>query len=191
MRGWILEQYLSFAGEIALIEWKYIESYSSPRTGNPRNKLAARKQRRTLSSFVEWAVDQALREVQVGNGTLAQQSNRLWDVEEPDRFVRLAAHHPDLLTFEEQQLLKALISSDILNPAYTPDYGWNVEAFEMVCPLLRDVWPELMRVRSSPSELRRWANDVRAEARAREEKARGSEEEQQVTKGAEEDEIPF
>jgi hypothetical protein len=78
--------------------------------------------------------------------------------------VQLALHHPDLLTFEEQQLWKAVISSELLRPAYPLEERWSTELVKLhVLPVLRDLWPELMRVRSSPSELREWVDRVRTD----------------------------
>src|SRR5215472_12069759 len=72
-------------------------------------ELAARKQRRPLSSFIEWAVEQSLAEVSLEerNGetvtvATAEQIHGLWDLDESDRIVRLALIYPDLLTHEEQ-----------------------------------------------------------------------------------------
>jgi len=74
--------------------------------------LAARKQRRTLSSFIEWAVEEALKRVQIVEApdpkTVIDEGENLWDVDEPDRFVKLAQHFPELLTFEEQSLWKSI-----------------------------------------------------------------------------------
>ncbi len=61
-------------------------------------EIAARKQHRTLSSFIEWAVQEATVEVPPA----------LWDVDETDRFINLAINEPALLTFEEQRLWKMI-----------------------------------------------------------------------------------
>jgi len=80
-------------------------------------ELAARKQRRTVSSFIEWAIEQMLNEVMLqedysGGGSttvsVREEASRLWDVDEPDRLVRLATFYPDLLTHEEQVLWKLI-----------------------------------------------------------------------------------
>jgi len=73
--------------------------------------LAARAQRRTVSSLIEWAVDRALHEVttQAPNGQetkITDLLNQIWDVDESDRFLNLAITAPELLTFEEQKILK-------------------------------------------------------------------------------------
>jgi hypothetical protein len=41
-------------------------------------------------------------------------SNELWDIKEPDRFVKLAFKFPELLTIEEQVLLEIIQRSDYL-----------------------------------------------------------------------------
>ncbi len=90
-------------------------------------ELAARKQRRTVSSFIEWAIERTLSEVILHedyNGdrpttvSVREESARLWDVDEPDRLVRLATLYPDLLTHEEQVLWKLIQTCDAL---------WNSE----------------------------------------------------------------
>ena len=72
-------------------------------------ELAARKQRRTLSSFVEWAIEEILKTIQLPEGeNLASMAGALWDVDEPDRFVKLALLYPDMLTHDEQVLWKLI-----------------------------------------------------------------------------------
>ena len=77
-------------------------------------ELAARKHRRPLSSYIEWAVEQSLSRVWLeeqpnGEGVSvadAERAQHLWDLDEPDRVVRLAINYPDLLTHEEQLVWK-------------------------------------------------------------------------------------
>jgi predicted transcriptional regulator len=72
-------------------------------------ELAARKQRRTLSSFIEWAIEQSLSEVEfTENSTLADNAAALWDVDECDRFVKLALRDENLLNYQEQVVWKML-----------------------------------------------------------------------------------
>jgi hypothetical protein len=76
--------------------------------------LAARTQRRTTSGFIEWAIEMALNNVEMGrekNGEpiiLAGEGLILWDVDEADRFVKLAIHFPQLLTHDEQVMWKII-----------------------------------------------------------------------------------
>ncbi len=78
-------------------------------------ELAARQQRRTLSSYIEWAVEQAVR----GTTAFAESGSkepesvyalmqRIWDVHEADRLRKLAEHGPSLLNYEEERLLKII-----------------------------------------------------------------------------------
>jgi len=74
-------------------------------------ELAARKQRRTVSSFIEWAIEDALTRVPMlinsdFSRSLALEASVLWDVDEADRFAKLAIHYPDLLNHYEQVLWK-------------------------------------------------------------------------------------
>ena len=77
-------------------------------------ELAARKQRRPLSSFIEWAVERNLEQVVLqedfaGDKTTvsdAQRIYQLWDLDDSDRVIRLALHFPDLLTHDEQLIWK-------------------------------------------------------------------------------------
>lgn len=81
-------------------------------------ELAARAQRRTKSSFIEWAVDEAMAQVPVaGTGfgdkreTIANLAGRLWDVDEADRLIALAEHAPFLMTHEEQLIWKVILGN--------------------------------------------------------------------------------
>src|SRR5690242_1370023 len=77
-------------------------------------ELAARKQRRPLSSFIEWAVEQSLSRVLIKEDPRgsdltvadAERRHRLWDLDEPERIVRLALNYPELLTLREQLIWK-------------------------------------------------------------------------------------
>jgi hypothetical protein len=80
-------------------------------------ELASRKQRRTVSSFVEWAVETCLDRVYLIEGgynsngtTLKDVVNDLWDVDPVERFVKLAFRYPDLLNHEEQVLWRFIRS---------------------------------------------------------------------------------
>lgn len=60
-------------------------------------ELAARKQRRTVSSYIEWTLEGSLSKIQMYEGrfdneniNLFDEKVNLWDVDEADRFVFLA-----------------------------------------------------------------------------------------------------
>ena len=78
--------------------------------------LAARTQRRTTSGFIEWAIERALKEVDLdydnpNSTSIADEASKLWDVDEPDRFVKLAINYPNLLNHDEQVLWKLITSN--------------------------------------------------------------------------------
>ena len=78
-------------------------------------ELAARRQRRTVSSFIEWAIEQALSLVMLPGDPssepidLEYASIVLWDPDEADRLAKLGLYYPDLLTYDEQVLWLSLI----------------------------------------------------------------------------------
>lgn len=76
-------------------------------------ELVARMQRRTISSYLEWAAEQSLDLILVTDSAGSSHSIRneigeLWDVDKVERFVKLASRHADLLD-HRQQILWRLI----------------------------------------------------------------------------------
>ncbi len=77
-------------------------------------ELAKRKQRRTVSSYIEWATEESLSKIPMtedpfeGPVMLSDHRTRLWDTDEADRFVKLAMNFPSLLTYQEQILWKLI-----------------------------------------------------------------------------------
>ena len=67
-------------------------------------ELCARKQRRTLSSYIERAVEQSLHNVMLSDKPRYEQFSvaeadrkyNLWDLSESDRVIRLALRFPEL-----------------------------------------------------------------------------------------------
>lgn len=116
-------------------------------------ELAGRKQRRTLSSFIEWAIENALTNVIINehhNLTVSQDSENLWDVDEPDRFVRLALEYPSLLTYEEQKRWKLIRENGWLwKGDYTganAEWRWSVENGTFDFLRLREKWEDFVSV---------------------------------------------
>jgi hypothetical protein len=85
-------------------------------------ELAARKHRRTVSSFIEWAVELSFKQVGLLDAspehviplTVRDMAEVLWDIDEADRFVTLAIRLPDLLVHEEQILWKLIYENGFL-----------------------------------------------------------------------------
>jgi len=75
---------------------------------DPRTKfgleLLAKKQYRTLSSVVEWSINNAL-------STEIPDIDFIWDVSEVDRFLNMVKRAPTLLNYEEQLVLKVINDS--------------------------------------------------------------------------------
>lgn len=78
-------------------------------------EIVARKQRRTLSSFIEWAIEQAVSKeiVQINDhdiqeATALEVTAKIWDVDEADRFIKFAETCPTLLNFKEERLWKTI-----------------------------------------------------------------------------------
>jgi hypothetical protein len=100
-------------------------------------ELAARKQRRTLSSFVEWAIEQSLSEVEfTENSSVADNAMALWDVDECDRFVKLALRDESLLNYDEQVLWKRLQEEAGIRSKDEEKLDWKN---------LRKLWAQLAR----------------------------------------------
>lgn len=75
--------------------------------------MAARYQRRTLSSYIEWAVEFALTNSDTKN--LSGQTIDLWevaektfDVDDSEKLIRIALYAPNLLNYDEKQIWKVI-----------------------------------------------------------------------------------
>lgn len=109
--------------------------------------LAARKQRRTLSSYIEWAIEDCLYRTNLyanGDTTLAAEAANLWDVDEADRFAKLALRHPDLLTHEEQVRWKLVKENGLMwtgrFAGSDKKWTWDVEESSLIFERLREYW---------------------------------------------------
>jgi hypothetical protein len=137
-------------------------------------ELAARKQRRTVSSFIEWAVEESLKQVLiredshsnsgVSNLSIADVAAVLWDVDESDRLALLAFDYPDMLTHEEQTIWKMVKEHGLFWDGFHDEFGsekwrWNVEKHYLRFQILREYWPALKSFASgetSESSIPNW-----------------------------------
>lgn len=118
-------------------------------------ELAARAQRRTKSSFIEWAIAESLKSVflpetrsnetqfEDREATLQETSSTLWHVEEPDRVVALALIAPALLTHEEQLIWRQVRENGyVWRGRYDKQGQWSWSAsFDSLClDRLREKW---------------------------------------------------
>lgn len=117
-------------------------------------ELAARKQRRTLSSFIEWAVEDSLSRVLVEEGlngaSIADQAENLWDVDEADRFAKLALRYPYLLTHDEQVVWKLVCENGTLwrgrYAGPNNEWTWKVTEEALIFGRLREHWNQFIAV---------------------------------------------
>ena len=117
-------------------------------------ELAARKHRRTVSSFIEWAIERALDDIVLRQGTeettLGREAEVLWDTDEADRLAKLGQKYPELLTHYEQVLWKLIRENPLfwdVRGADPDDRFWHLN-FES----LRDCWDALNRVASGEAD---------------------------------------
>ena len=136
--------------------------------------LAARTQRRTTSGFIEWAIEEAISKIflQDFDGaatTLADEAVILWDIDEADRFAKLALNFPYLLTYDEQVLWKIIKRNGYL---WKGEYGeeedrmwiWNINQDSLIIDKLREHWDTFKDVahgKIDASELPQWEKDDR------------------------------
>ncbi|AZG10829.1 hypothetical protein EGT29_24705 [Pigmentiphaga sp. H8] len=74
--------------------------------------LCARIQRRTVTNFVEWAVEESFKQVHISDKTtVAEEAGLLWKIRPGDRLAKLVQLYPALLTYDEQRLI------DLINKA--------------------------------------------------------------------------
>jgi hypothetical protein len=113
-------------------------------------ELAARRLRRTLSSYIEWAIEDSLSRVQVQVNspefqvTFSDQASALWDVDEPDRFAKLALNYPELLDHEEQRIWKLIRENGLLwrgsHSGPGKEWTWEVSERKLIWDRLRQHW---------------------------------------------------
>lgn len=117
---------------------------------DPRTKylmdIAARVQRRSVSSFVEWAVEKNLDQVfldQEGQRSVAGEAATLWAISEPARLAHLNRHYPLLLNVVEQKLVRAAKAvSELVSTPYTKVVDERERA-EIEADQLRPYWDYL------------------------------------------------
>lgn len=137
--------------------------------------LAARAQRRTKSSFIEWAVAEALASVtlpevqeqvdfgEFRNVTLQDRASTLWQVDEPDRVIALALHAPALLNHEEQVIWRLVRECGFVwRGSYSSpsgEWSWQLNDQSLIRDRLREFWPTFAAVargEMTPDKLPTW-----------------------------------
>lgn len=123
--------------------------------------LAARAQRRTKSSFIEWAISASLSQVGIedanGNAwgaadeqsSLQDYANQLWHVDEPDRLVALALLAPSLMNHEEQMIWRFVRENGFLwRGSYNNvgEWAWPLRIENLIIERLRTHWSDFKNV---------------------------------------------
>ena len=119
--------------------------------------LAARKQRRTLSSFIEWSIEESLKHVALrdydehgkDSAPISGQAEKLWDVDEADRFVKLAMSYPELLNHHEQVVWKLVRENGHLWRGKEDKAGvwqWQTSPNKFIPERLREHWETFNKI---------------------------------------------
>jgi hypothetical protein len=120
-------------------------------------ELLARKQRRNISSVVEWALQKAMNDPIEGLiepdpeaiGTTINILQLLWDVDEFDRIYYMAAFKEDLLTYEEERLIKLIRESELADYFHeTIREQTNVPRMRtrLFCEYMREHYPVFKKI---------------------------------------------
>lgn len=125
-------------------------------------ELAARAQRRTKSSFIEWAIQHTLSAVQLPDVEkefssepvlLSEWAQRLWQVDEADRVMMLALNAPALLTHEEQVIWRVVrewggfwLGTWTGANAWEDRWSWHVSESCLEFQKVRGFWEEIKAV---------------------------------------------
>ena len=137
------------------------------------SELAARRLRRTLSSYIEWVMEDALSRLHLSSEinrestdpTIADSVSELWDVDEPDRFAKLALNYPELLDHEEQRIWKLVCECGYLwrnpykNPHIPTELTWDIDPHGLIYERLREHWQtfkDVVRGEKPTSALPSW-----------------------------------
>ncbi|KPF43215.1 hypothetical protein D621_19720 [beta proteobacterium AAP51] len=122
-------------------------------------ELAARLHRRTLSSYIEWSIKVALdtEDLDSDGGirrTIGNEAEFLWDVDDADRFAKLALRYPHLLTHEEQVKWKLIRESGAVwrgryDGGPLNEFTWSVNEDSLIYPRLREYWATFCAVAES------------------------------------------
>lgn len=118
-------------------------------------ELAARAQRRTKSSFIEWAIADSLKGVHLPevpydqrsidgeDPTVQEKASQLWNVDEPDRVAALAMIAPALLTHEEQLIWRLVRENGLVWKGQydrQDEWKWTVNEQSLIYERLREHW---------------------------------------------------
>lgn len=110
-------------------------------------EIAARKQRRSLANFVEWAIAEGLKEVSLAedfNGnrqTVDDAATQLWALDEPVRLINLATHFHELLSYDEQLIWRVICEHSAYDETFQQTLRFKGKDIDL--DLVRNCWTEI------------------------------------------------
>lgn len=113
-------------------------------------ELAARRQRRTVSGYIEWAVARSLSEVAEASGGDQKRSIRdvldaVWSPLPHFRFLKLAEMYPQLMSIEEEIIWNEIQRNDVF--WFEEDLGPDGGKFKAIDrDLVSEFWDQLQEV---------------------------------------------
>lgn len=111
-------------------------------------ELLARKHKRTLSSVIEWSIFNALNSQDglnnIIDGIDVNILELVWDVEQPDRIIKLAIYCPNLLSYEEEVIWKLIKENNFFWNTKTSDKNKYMDSLNF--ERIRDHWENLVNV---------------------------------------------
>lgn len=131
-------------------------------------EIAARRMRMTISTYCAWAMERAFAAVELAEGlSLASDTERLWDVDEADRFVKLAILYPQLLNPGEEVVWKCIRDAGIFRGLRRPRTQAQSEWFTILqnndkaFRVLRKHWQDLLEAIDEGKHME-WIDKMRA-----------------------------
>lgn len=105
--------------------------------------LAAQLERRSVSAFIEWAVERAVKEVYSHHPdfTAWRIANDVWDADPAQQFLNTALNYPPLLTFDERLIERFLTDHVFGKLEKIEKDGRN----RPIAPLTRRHWPSILK----------------------------------------------
>ncbi len=122
-------------------------------------ELAARKHARSLASFAEHAVTEALRQTRLVRPRLPNDEGisvddvleAVWHPHEAERLANLALRFPSLLASEEELVWDVVVNHPFFWSGWEEDedfYGWSTAESSLIREHLRRCWGDIKKVAS-------------------------------------------
>ena len=116
---------------------------------DPKIKFAldmmGRKQKRSLTAVVEWAISNAIAQQPTENSeSFSGLIDKVWSTEEPTRFANMAFYMPESLTYDELRIWETIkISPQFWEPDNDNRWACHPDYFDY--NWLRAYWEDLLR----------------------------------------------